>query len=202
MAAQTKQSKVRGGARRSKAPEDRFFRHIVSSMANGVLAVRRDGTLPARVRGFFTYEHLEGSATSPHVVFDSWWSMRYIENPGAAWGLFRELSDGVRNGFFVSVSLLAALFILGYYRKLREEQRYLQVALGLLLSGAMGNFADRLARRYVIDFIDWHAGSWHWPTFNLADSMIVVGVTLLLLHPGSKKAAAGADVPRLERSRS
>lgn len=121
------------------------------------------------------------------------WAMRYVENPGAAWGLFHDMSDGTRNVFFVAiVSLAAVAFILVYYRRLRQEQRYSQVALALLLSGAVGNFVDRLARQYVVDFIDWYAGSWHWPTFNVADSLIVVGVAMLVIHPGPKKAAAPA----------
>jgi len=134
------------------------------------------------------FGHLDVRAVDPHVVWAPMWAMRYVENPGAAWGLFQGMSGGLRNAFFIVVSLAAVAFILAYYRRLREEQRYPQVALALLLSGAVGNFIDRLARQYVIDFIDWYAGTWHWPTFNLADSMIVVGVLMLVVHPGSKQA--------------
>jgi signal peptidase II len=90
-------------------------------------------------------------------------------------------------------------FILRYYRKLREDQRYLQVALALVLAGAVGNFIDRVARGYVIDFIEWYW--WNrldlrWPTFNIADSLIVVGVALLVVHPGQKQEAeASAERP-------
>jgi signal peptidase II len=140
-----------------------------------------------RVRGFYGFRHLETLATEPHPVWQPMWRMNYVENPGAAWGLGTELSPDVRNALFVGVSLVAAAFILGYYRRLRDEQRYLQFALALVLAGAMGNFVDRLARRYVIDFVEWYwwnRPDLRWPTFNVADALIVVGVALLVVHPG------------------
>ena len=152
--------------------------------------------LPDRVRGFYALRHLEPYATEPHVVWAPMWRMRYAENPGAAWGLFRGFSPGFRNLFFTLVSLGAVGFILHYYRKLAERQRFLQVALALVLAGAVGNFLDRLARRYVIDFVEWYwwnRPDLRWPTFNVADSLIVVGVAMLVLHPGPKREAAGAD---------
>ncbi len=141
---------------------------------------------------FYGQCHLEGLARPPYVVWRPVWRMNYVENPGAAWGLFRNLSENARNAFFGLVSVGAVVFILRYYRKVGERQRYLQVALSLVLSGAVGNFIDRLARRYVVDFVEWYW--WNrpdirWPTFNLADSLIVVGVGLLLLHPGEAKGA-------------
>jgi signal peptidase II len=155
-------------------------------------------TLGERLAGFLEHAHLEPISTDPYYVWRPVWRMNYVENPGAAWGLFRGHSESFRNGFFTLVSLGAVAFILHYYRKLRAEQRYMQVALALVLSGAVGNFLDRLARGYVIDFVEWYW--WNrpdirWPTFNIADSLIVVGVGLLVLHPGSGKAAqkAGAD---------
>ena len=92
------------------------------------------------------------------------------------------------------MSIAAVLFILHYYRKLREDQRFLQLALAFVLSGAVGNFIDRVARGYVIDFVEWYW--WNrpdvrWPTFNLADSLIVVGVAMLVLHPGAGREKAG-----------
>ena len=143
-------------------------------------------TLPAKVEAFYRLRYLEPYATPPFTVYAPVWRMNYVENPGAAWGLFRGLSDGVRNAFFTLISIGAVAFILRYYRRLREDQRYLQVALTLVLAGAVGNFLDRVARRYVIDFVEWYW--WNrpdirWPTFNLADSLIVVGVALLMLQP-------------------
>jgi signal peptidase II len=151
---------------------------------------RTDGSLPARVKGFYTFRHLEPWSTEPHVVWKPMWRMRYAENPGAAWGLFRDLSLTARNTVFSLTLLGAVVFILFYFRKLSREQRLLQVALSLVFSGAIGNFIDRLARGYVVDFVDWHwwnRPDLYWPTFNVADSMIVVGVILLLLLPGEAR---------------
>ena len=160
---------------------------------------RSGETGAARVAGFYRHEHLEPLATEPYYVWRPVWRMNYVENPGAAWGLFRGFSAGFRNLFFTLVSLGAVGFILHYYRKLSVEQRFLQVALALVLAGAVGNFIDRVARRYVIDFVEWYW--WNrpdirWPTFNVADSLIVVGVAMLILHPGAQKSAAGAEAKK------
>jgi len=98
------------------------------------------------------------------------------------------------------------IFIFSYYRKLRTDQRYLQIALALVLGGAVGNAIDRVLRGYVIDFIDWHwfdplwmRPSLHWPTFNLADSGITVGLVMLFLEMLFAKKAAkepAAPAPR------
>jgi signal peptidase II len=168
---------------------DQWTKYLAVARLTHVFERSRDEGLAARVRGFFAYRHLEPLATEPHYVWRPVWRMNYVENPGAAWGLFRGFSEGFRNTFFTLVSLGAIAFILHYYRKLKEDQRFLQVALSLVLAGAVGNFIDRLARRYVIDFVEWYW--WNrpdirWPTFNVADALIVVGVAMLVLHPGSK----------------
>ncbi len=164
------------------------------------LAFQRGGAaaLPEKIGAFYSYRHLEGLARAPYVVWRPVWRMNYVENPGAAWGLGRDMSETTRNGFFMAVSIAAVAFILHYYRRLSDQQRYLQFALAMVLSGAVGNFIDRLARRYVIDFIEWHwwnRPDLHWPTFNIADSLIVVGVALLMLHSGQKKESPASAEP-------
>jgi signal peptidase II len=110
--------------------------------------------------------------------------IRYAENTGAAFGLFRGLPPPVRGPLFHLVSLGAVLLITVYYLRLSpgREERFARLGLPLVLGGALGNYLDRLARGFVIDFIEAH---WHdvasWPSFNVADSCIVVGVALLLL---------------------
>jgi signal peptidase II len=150
----------------------------------------------ARVAGFYGHKHLETLATDPVYVWKPVWRWNYVENPGAVWGLFRGFSPGFRNVFFLLVSLGAVAFIIHYYRKLTEAERYLQLALACVLAGAVGNFIDRLARRYVIDFVEWYwwnRPDLRWPTFNVADSLIVVGVAMLILHPGPAKARAAQE---------
>jgi signal peptidase II len=155
------------------------------------VAFQRAGarTLPEKVRAFYTQSHLEPLATAPHVVFRPWWRMNYVENPGAAWSLFRDRSPGFRTVFFGLVTVAATAFILWYFRRVGERERVTQLALAAVLAGALGNFADRVAHGYVVDFIEWHwwnRPDLRWPTFNVADSLISVGVVVLLLLPGKK----------------
>ncbi len=150
----------------------------------------------AKVEAFYEMKHLEAMARPSHVVWGPMWRMTYAENPGAAWGMLRDLPPGFRHGFFVVMTFGALGFILWYFRKLREDQRWMQVALSFVFSGAVGNLIDRLARSYVIDFVQWHwwkRPDLYWPIFNLADSLIVVGVAMILLAPGEKRAPGKKD---------
>lgn len=115
-------------------------------------------------------------------VIPGLWNWRYVENPGAAWGLLSDASDSLRIPFFLVVPLAAIFFIIAFIRKLEEGQQLLLVSLSLVFGGAIGNFIDRLHLSYVIDFIDWYVGTAHWPTFNFADAAITTGVALLLLE--------------------
>lgn len=115
-------------------------------------------------------------------VIDGFWNWRYVENPGAAWGLMSGVSDSVRVPFFILVSLLAIGFIIAYFRKLEDSQLLLVLSLSLVFGGAIGNFIDRLHLSYVVDFIDWYVGTSHWPTFNFADSAITTGVALICVE--------------------
>ncbi len=125
-------------------------------------------------------------------VFDDWFALRVVGNKGAAWGLFRNLPEGMRVPFFLLISLVAVVVIVTIYRRTQEDQRLLRVALTFILGGALGNLIDRIHYGYVVDFIDWYYQTWHWPTFNVADVAISTGVGLLLidmlLHRGSARA--------------
>lgn len=122
------------------------------------------------------------SRTEGVSVFDSFWHYRYVENPGAAWGFLSQSLSAWRTPFFLAVSLGAMGLILHYYHRTAPEQRALRLGLALVFGGAVGNFIDRVRLGYVIDFIDWHYyDKAAWPTFNVADAAITVGVGILLL---------------------
>lgn len=130
------------------------------------------------------------------------WQNRYTQNRGAAWGFLAGAGEKFRVPFFYLVSIGAVIFIFSYFRRLETRQRYLQVALALVLGGALGNALDRVFRGYVIDFIDWHwfDPNWlrpvlHWPTFNVADSGISVGLVLLVLEMLLIKKPAATPAP-------
>lgn len=121
----------------------------------------------------------------------SFFRLRYAENPGAAWGLFRSLPPNVRGPLFHVVSIGAVVLITWYFSRLSgkdPKERWALYGLPLVLGGAIGNYIDRLARAFVIDFLEAH---WYdkaaWPSFNVADSAIVVGVGLLLVDAFVRK---------------
>ncbi len=102
--------------------------------------------------------------------------LTYGENRGAAWSLFAGRTWGIY--VLSAISILAAiLFALWLARETVPPRR---VALALILSGTVGNLIDRVARGYVVDFIDAHFGSYRFPTFNVADSLLVVGMFILV----------------------
>jgi len=134
-------------------------------------------------------------------------------NPGGAWGLFQRQSEYVRRPFFLLVSLLAIAFIINLYGRLTPSQRALKWGLPLVLGGALGNLSDRIVRSNVIDFIDYQAKwieqmnrliakgvkGWaitdHWPTFNVADIAICVGVGLMAVDMFTSRRGASASLP-------
>jgi signal peptidase II len=107
----------------------------------------------------------------------------HIRNPGAAFGIFRELPESLRLPLFILVLIAAVVVIIYFLSKTGNNDRLLVVSLSLILGGAIGNSIDRFRLRYVTDFIDFHwfgNPSLHWPPFNLSDSAITIGVILIL----------------------
>jgi signal peptidase II len=107
-------------------------------------------------------------------------ALRKAYNYGAAFSFLGDAS-GWQRWFFIVLALLVIAVLVVWLSRLPREDLRARVALVLILGGAAGNVIDRLVYGYVIDFIDVFYGSWHWPTFNIADSAISVGAFLLLL---------------------
>jgi signal peptidase II len=129
------------------------------------------------------------------TVIDGFFRFYYTENPGAAWGLLRDASPGFRIPFFIVVSLVAIAFVLWYLTKLGSQQKLQAFSISLILGGALGNLIDRIRIGRVVDFIQWYVvvenpinlgvtmiepGEKYWPTFNIADVAITIGVMLLI----------------------
>jgi lipoprotein signal peptidase len=119
-------------------------------------------------------------------------------NHGALFGFLRDY-ESLANVGFAAVSLLAALAI-AYWSRLRStaRDRWLCVALGLILAGTLGNLYDRVLFNGVRDFLHWNY-LFDWPVFNLADSCLVAGAGVLLLQafvsrPASEESASPASV--------
>lgn len=120
--------------------------------------------------------HLE--AYREVIPVTGFFNLVHVHNPGAAFSLFAD-QPGWQRGFFIGVALLAAGVIL-YLLYRTRGQRLFCAALALILGGALGNLIDRVRYGYVIDFLDFYLGTWHWPVFNLADVGITVGAGLLI----------------------
>lgn len=108
----------------------------------------------------------------------------YVRNPGAAWGSFANIDDKIREPLFHVITVFAVGMIFLYMLQTPFRHRLAQFGLTLILSGAIGNFIDRLRLGYVIDWIDfrWNIFGWYYafPNFNVADSAITVGASFWL----------------------
>lgn len=133
-------------------------------------------TFEEKLRAFRVMKHLEPLRQEPIKVVDGYWRFRYLENPGAAWGILGSVDPALRLPFFRSAPLLATGVLVFLYFRASRRQLFLRIALAMIIGGALGNFTDRWLHGYVIDFVDWHIGARHWPTFNVADVFISLGL--------------------------
>ena len=103
-----------------------------------------------------------------------------IYNPGAAFS-FLSQAGGWQRWFFTVIGIVAAIVIIWLLQKNTQDRPFC-LALSLILGGAIGNVLDRLLYGAVVDFIDVHYDGWHWPAFNIADSAISIGATLIVIN--------------------
>ncbi|HWF67013.1 MAG TPA: signal peptidase II [Acidobacteriaceae bacterium] len=117
------------------------------------------------------------------VVIPHFFHISHVYNNGAAFSLFADTPspDRVR-WMLIAFSVVAIVIVLAVLWKAGRTMNVTSVALALILGGAVGNLYDRLASRYVIDFLAFNLFGYHYPDFNIADSCIVIGACLLLLE--------------------
>jgi len=196
-----------GSGRPSQAPQARptfLFLGIVSA-----ISLVADVTSKAWAEIVLSKRTLVDPAI---VLIPDHLSFTLARNRGGAWGLLENASEMIRRPFFLLVSGLAIAFIVSLYGRLGAGQRALKWGLPLVLGGALGNLSDRIIRSSVIDFIDYRANwiesmnraifkvvhGWgvtdHWPTFNVADVSICVGVGLMALDMFVSKRGHTAQV--------
>ncbi|WP_088332160.1 signal peptidase II [Lacimicrobium sp. SS2-24] len=123
---------------------------------------------------------LEGMALYQSIPVMPYFNLTHVHNYGAAFS-FLSNAGGWQRWFFTAIALTVSVLILFWLRQSKKEQVLLPCAFSLILGGALGNLYDRLAYGYVVDFLDFYVGEWHWPAFNLADSAIFVGAALLII---------------------
>jgi signal peptidase II len=96
-----------------------------------------------------------------------------VSNKGGAFGMFK----GTGSTLFIGMSIIAIIFVIWLLICTKDDY----VGLSLIMGGAIGNLIDRLHYGWVVDFIDFSIGKFHWPAFNVADSALTIGVTIILL---------------------
>ena len=115
-------------------------------------------------------------------VLENFFHITYIRNKGAAFGILSGANESLRVPFFLTVSAIAIVVIIYTIYTYREESQLFPFSMALILGGAIGNMIDRIRLGEVIDFVDVHWYTHHWPAFNVADSAITIGVTLLIIN--------------------
>lgn len=118
------------------------------------------------------YFHLSDTT----VIIPGYFSLTYIRNNGAAWGMF-----GGWNGLLVALSAIVLILLIIFRRSFLTDSLIHRISLGLMLGGIAGNLFDRIRYQYVVDFLDFYWRNHHFPAFNVADSAICVGVGLYMI---------------------
>ncbi|HKN18918.1 MAG TPA: signal peptidase II [Dissulfurispiraceae bacterium] len=116
------------------------------------------------------------------VRVTSFFNIVYVLNTGSAFGMFKSLG----NLFFIIITLSAMALLI--FLVIKDSRNRFPFAL--ILGGAAGNLADRIISGHVVDFLDFYAGSHHWPSFNVADSALTIGISLLLIKTVFEKKTA------------
>ena len=118
-------------------------------------------------------------ATYPYVKITSFFDFVNAWNTGVSFSMFS--SNGSWGTVVLCVMALVIVAMLLWWLR-KEKVLLMQVALGMVIGGAVGNVVDRIRLGAVFDFLDFHVSGYHWPAFNLADSVICVGAALILIH--------------------
>ena len=130
-----------------------------------------------QISKWMVFDYLDHTANV--VTYFSWFNLVKAWNTGVSFSMLHNLGD---NGVYV-LSLFALLVVgfLVYWLK-NEKDKLMQLALGFVIGGALGNVIDRIRMGAVFDFLDVHIGAHHWPAFNVADSFICIGASLIVCH--------------------
>ncbi|MGD9221818.1 MAG: signal peptidase II [Desulfobacteraceae bacterium] len=120
-------------------------------------------------------------------IISGFFSITHVHNPGGAFGFLAQNGSPLRHWVFLGAAALALAMILYFHHQTPRSHPYLALGLSLIFGGAIGNLIDRLRFGEVVDFLDFYVASYHWPTFNVADSAVTVGVGIFIAHIVLKK---------------
>jgi signal peptidase II len=125
------------------------------------------------------------------TVVPGFFNLTHVRNKGAAFGILSTVPGVWRSIFFISVTLISVAIIALLIRK--AQDRLIVSAFSLIAGGALGNVIDRIRYGEVVDFIQWYVKSYYWPSFNVADSAISIGVALLAIDMLFNKKTASTN---------
>lgn len=116
------------------------------------------------------------------TILPGYFEILHVRNTGAAFGLLQNIPESYRTIFFFCITVVACAAIVAIFRQSKDDSVLLKVILCLILAGALGNLTDRLIHKEVVDFLNVHIRHLHWPTFNIADTYISIGMLGLLIY--------------------
>ena len=112
----------------------------------------------------------------PQEIIPGFFNLVYVRNPGAAWGML-----GGQQALLILLSIVVLILLAVFRRRVLNPTLDHRIIFGLMIGGILGNLIDRIKLGWVTDFLDFHIGTYHWPSFNVADSAICIAVGLYLL---------------------
>ncbi len=121
------------------------------------------------------------------TVIPGIFSLTHVHNPGGAFGFLAHNGSAWRHWMFLAAAVILLSMILYFHHHTPKTHPYLGLGLSLIFGGAIGNLIDRLRFGEVVDFLDFYVAHLHWPTFNVADSAVTIGVGIFVLHILFKK---------------
>jgi len=124
----------------------------------------------------FVLENLSIGEVIP--IVPGYFELLHVRNTGAAFGILQGLPDPFRTIFFLVITIAACVAMI--FRATDDDSVFVKVVLCLILAGALGNLTDRLVHKEVVDFINVHVRQYSWPTFNIADTYLSIGMVGLL----------------------
>ena len=127
------------------------------------------------------FKILENIASSeetqnPTIKIFDFFNLVYVWNHGVSFGMF----SGLKHSWIIFSVIQGLIILILFFWLYSNQKPHFSWALGLIIGGAFGNLIDRIKNKAVADFLDFHAFSYHWPAFNLADSCVFIGVMILL----------------------
>jgi signal peptidase II len=121
------------------------------------------------------------------VVIPGFFNLTHVHNPGGAFGFLAQNSAAWLHWLFLGAAFFALGIILYFHHRTPKTLPWLAGSLAMIFGGAVGNMIDRIRFGEVVDFLDVYIASYHWPTFNVADSAVSVGIGIFILHILLKK---------------